>query len=193
MGIWVYKADGTLQCGQGQEISLEEMRKELATFIGERNILAGEKRTKPGMIIDLCGAPTGKVNAYEITAEGLFLLFRGIVGPMGFEIWKWPAAETAQSTETAQSARSLLDNTVPWPWAALFAGKDADETAQKKAVLNIISSLSDVGANPTTIVELLGRPVRFYTTGDALTMDYRPERVNIEQSSSHHIVRIWFG
>ena len=160
------------------------MRKELAKVIGDKNILASEKRTKPGMIIDLCGAPTGKVNAYEITPEGLFLLFHGIVGPMGFEVWRWP---------TAVKARSLSDNPVPWPWAALFAGKEADEGAQKNAVLNIISSLTNVGANPTTIVELLGRPVRFYTTGDGLTMDYRPERVNIEQSPSHHIVKIWFG
>jgi hypothetical protein len=48
-------------------------------------------------------------------------------------------------------------------------------------------------ATPTTIEELIGRPSRYYTTGDVLTDDLIPERVNIEVNNDREIVRIWFG
>lgn len=49
------------------------------------------------------------------------------------------------------------------------------------------------GATPNTIEELIGRPSRYYTTGDVLTQDFVPERVNIEVNSNRQVVRIWFG
>jgi hypothetical protein len=48
-------------------------------------------------------------------------------------------------------------------------------------------------ATPTIIEELIGRPSRYYTTGDALTDDLIPERVNIEVNNNREIVRVWFG
>jgi len=46
---------------------------------------------------------------------------------------------------------------------------------------------------PTTVRELIGRPLRVYQRGDAITMDHRPERVNVETDDSSVIVNIRFG
>ena len=43
------------------------------------------------------------------------------------------------------------------------------------------------------ISTLIGKPSRVYSTGDMLTEDYNPERVNIELSDSGDIVKIWIG
>ena len=43
------------------------------------------------------------------------------------------------------------------------------------------------------ISTIIGKRVRIYSTGDFLTQDHVPERVNIELSSSREIVRIWKG
>ncbi len=43
------------------------MRGELAKIIGEDNILNMEKRSQ--IMIQKCGMPTGRMNAYEITEE----------------------------------------------------------------------------------------------------------------------------
>jgi hypothetical protein len=188
--IWVYKADGTLQCGMGQEISLDQMRTELETLIGKNNVSASEKRTLPGFIIDLCGAPTGKVNAYKITAEGLYVLFHGFVGSAGFRVWTWPDAITGSAKPAATQSGG---DAHPWPWSALFAKSETDEGRNRTALTNLLASLTEVNANPTTLREIIGRPVRVYKTGDALTKDFRPERVNIEVSEAHQIARIWFG
>jgi hypothetical protein len=39
----------------------------------------------------------------------------------------------------------------------------------------------------------LPAPVRSYTTGDALTMDFNPARLNIESDPGGTIVRVWCG
>lgn len=81
--IWVCKFDGTIQCDEdSKEITLEEMHEQLAMIIGEENILGMEKRSVP--MIDLCGMPTGSMNAYQITKQGEFLLEHGFVGRQGF-------------------------------------------------------------------------------------------------------------
>lgn len=59
------------------------MRKQLALLTGENNILNMRKSSRP--MIQLCGAPTGRVNSYEITETRRLLLSRGFVGPQGFE------------------------------------------------------------------------------------------------------------
>ena len=41
--------------------------------------------------------------------------------------------------------------------------------------------------------ELEGRPLRVYHTGDMLTMDFRPNRVNVELGPDELIVKVWFG
>jgi len=53
--------------------------------------------------------------------------------------------------------------------------------------------MTKVGQNPTTLAGIIGRPIRCYVTGDLLTEDYRPERVNIEHNKQGIIVSIWFG
>jgi hypothetical protein len=156
--VWVCKFDGTIQCDpDSKEITLEEMRKQLATIIGEKNIRAMEKRSRP--MPELCGLPTGNTNAYEITEEGAFILEHGFVGPMGFT--RCPA----------QGAQGL--------------------DAQKPNIAQIIGTLTS--GNPTTIKELVGHPLRAYKTGDPLTDDWRPERVNIETDDGGVIVQVWFG
>ncbi|HEY9404302.1 MAG TPA: I78 family peptidase inhibitor [Pyrinomonadaceae bacterium] len=153
--VWVCKFDGTIQCDEdSKEITLEEMRKQLATLIGENNILNMEKRSQ--IMVQLCGMPTGSTNAYEITAEGWFILDRGIMGRQGFE---------------------------PCP-PATARGAEAN-------IGQIIGKLTS--GNPTTIKELVGHPLRVYKTGDPLTMDWRPDRVNIETNDNGVIVEVWFG
>ena len=67
--VRVFRYDGSLQCGMGQAVSLDEMAKELtAVNIG---VLSGEKKVVPGFIITLCGAPTGIANVYEIAKGDL--------------------------------------------------------------------------------------------------------------------------
>jgi hypothetical protein len=39
----------------------------------------------------------------------------------------------------------------------------------------------------------MNKPSRVYTTGDTLTEDYNPNRVNIELDKSGNIVGIWLG
>ena len=154
--VWVCKFDGTIQCDpDSKEITLEEMRKELAMFIGEDNILGMEKRSVP--MVQLCGMPTGSVNAYEITEKGESLLENGFFGRRGFN---------------------------PCPTVAAL---NADVN-----VGQLIGMLTS--RNPTTIKELVGRSLRVYKTGDPLTMDWRPERVNIETNPDNGvIVQVWFG
>ena len=40
---------------------------------------------------------------------------------------------------------------------------------------------------------LIGKPSRVYKTGDSLTKDFIPDRVNIELNKSGEIVKIWMG
>lgn len=43
------------------------------------------------------------------------------------------------------------------------------------------------------IETIIGKEARVYKTGDALTEDFRPERVNIELSANNEIIQIWMG
>lgn len=43
------------------------------------------------------------------------------------------------------------------------------------------------------IETIIGKQARVYKTGDALTQDFRPERVNIELSENNEITQIWMG
>jgi hypothetical protein len=156
--IWVCKPDGTIQCDEdSKEITLEEMREELASIIGDKNILGMKKTSRP--MIQLCGVPTGKMNAYEITEQGALILERGFVGPRGFN--------------------------------RCSAEGDKESEPSEANVGQIIGSLTC--HNPTTVKELAGHPLRVYKTGDALTKDWRPDRVNIEIDSKGIIVSVWFG
>ena len=58
--------------------------------------------------------------------------------------------------------------------------------------LQLSPSKQQTGKN-TPISALLNRPVRVYTTGEALTREYIADRVNIELDKAGNIVKIWFG
>jgi hypothetical protein len=65
----VYKYDGTLQCGMGEEIPLEAMAEELAKAGVE--VLASRKGTDGLAHIAVCGASTGALNVFTIRRERL--------------------------------------------------------------------------------------------------------------------------
>ncbi|MCP5239095.1 MAG: hypothetical protein H6949_04660 [Zoogloeaceae bacterium] len=125
----------------------------LAKIIGDGNIVGMEKRAHP--MIELCGMPTGSMNAYEITEDGWYILNHGIVGRQGFSLCP---------TDTA-------DNEVN--------------------IGHIISAFTS--GNPIMIKELTGHPLRVYKTGDVITKDWRPDRVNFEINNKGIIVNVWFG
>jgi hypothetical protein len=76
-GIWVfdesniqvYRYDGTLQCGMGHEISLENMVTELEA--AGVHVLTSRKDTDGLMHISVCGASTGAINVYLIDRGSL--------------------------------------------------------------------------------------------------------------------------
>ncbi|MDQ0391800.1 hypothetical protein [Labrys monachus] len=184
--VWVYKEDGTMQCGMGNEISLEEMRGSLTEIVGSSSIISEEKRMLPLLRPALCGTPTGAVNAYELTEDGAYILFKGFVGPRGFKLWVWPAPSDGR--------KSLVeDRPVPWPFPWSHSSSDIDVEGLRANFANFISSLTQVGSQPTQILDLQGRRCRYYKQGDSLTMDFIPSRVNIEHDDANMITRIWFG
>lgn len=67
--VQIYKYDGTLQCGMGGEIPLEEMAKELAT--AGIDVITSRKDTDGLAHISVCGASTGAINVYVIDREAL--------------------------------------------------------------------------------------------------------------------------
>ena len=162
---WVCKADGTIQCQGDPEIPLDVMRAQLAAIIGEREILQAEKRSH--IVPDVCGFPTGRMNAYQFTEHGYWLLTHGFVGPMGFTL--------CDSQGAAPAAR----------------GEGRAETVLVDALR--VTRLTSVGSMPTLIRELIGRPLRVYKAGDPLTQDFIQERVNIQVDESRRIADIWFG
>ena len=76
--VKVFKPDGTLQCGMGSKISLEAMEKELKGIkvFSKSNINDGLMR------IQVCGAPTGQSNVYEINRSDLEKALKA-----GFKEW----------------------------------------------------------------------------------------------------------
>lgn len=65
--ILVYKYDGSKQCGEGQELSLDAMSKQLRGV----QILSMSKKHDGMMRIQVCGTPTGHANVYEISDKEL--------------------------------------------------------------------------------------------------------------------------
>lgn len=60
--VFVYKPDGSLQCGQGKAISVETMAKELESI----KVVSMRKDTDGMLRPTVCGAATGQINVYEI-------------------------------------------------------------------------------------------------------------------------------
>lgn len=76
--VRVYKPDGSLQCGQGAKIDLNEMKKDLQDI----PVFSAENRHDGLMRIQLCGHPTGTCNVYEISADALDKATK-----LGFKKW----------------------------------------------------------------------------------------------------------
>ena len=76
--IKVFKADGSLQCGMGKKISLDEMQKELKGI----QVFNKYNQNDGLMRIQVCGSPTGDANIYEINQEDLEKALK-----LGFKQW----------------------------------------------------------------------------------------------------------
>lgn len=76
--VKVYKADGSLQCGQGKTIPLAEMQKDL----GGLKVHSSFNKNDGMMRIQVCGSPTGNCNVYEIDRKNLEAALK-----KGFKEW----------------------------------------------------------------------------------------------------------
>ena len=65
--VFVYKADGSRQCGMGTIIPIETMAEELKGI----KVYSQAKKSDGFMHAMVCGGPTGQVNAYEILKSDL--------------------------------------------------------------------------------------------------------------------------
>lgn len=75
---FVYKADGSLQCGQGEKADIASMRKEL----GNIEVYSSENKHDGMMRIQVCGAPTGNSHVFEINKSDLEAALK-----LGFKKW----------------------------------------------------------------------------------------------------------
>lgn len=78
--ILVFKYDGSKQCGEGQEITMDAMSRQLRDI----KILSMSKKHDGMMRIQVCGAPTGHANVYEISEKDL-----SKARSYGFQPWKF--------------------------------------------------------------------------------------------------------
>lgn len=78
--VYVYKNDGSLQCGMGQSIPLSEMSQEL----GEIKVYSSSNKHDGMMHIQVCGSSTGRINVFEIAESDLKLALS-----RGFKTWQF--------------------------------------------------------------------------------------------------------
>jgi hypothetical protein len=76
--VKVYKADGSLQCGQGKAIKPDDMAKDLKDI----KVFSSYNKNDGMMRIQLCGSPTGNCNVYEISRADLDAALK-----LGFKEW----------------------------------------------------------------------------------------------------------
>ena len=76
--IFVYKLDGSLQCEQGTKIPTEVMKKDL----GDIQVFSSDNKHDGMMRIQVCGAPTGFCNVYEIDQKDFDKAVK-----LGFKKW----------------------------------------------------------------------------------------------------------
>ncbi len=65
--VKVFKLDGSLQCSRGKKITLSEMQNELKDI----KVYSSFSENDGMMRIQLCGAPTGNGNIFEIDRSNL--------------------------------------------------------------------------------------------------------------------------
>ena len=76
--VYVYKADGSLQCGMGQKMDPSEMKKQL----GAIETFSAENKHDGLMRVQMCGQPTGSCNVFQIRAVDLDQALK-----LGFKKW----------------------------------------------------------------------------------------------------------
>lgn len=76
--VRVFKADGSLQCGQGEAIPLDVMQTQLKTIKVHRAYNKNDGLMRPQM----CGMATGNANVYEIDRKDLAEALKA-----GFKEW----------------------------------------------------------------------------------------------------------
>jgi hypothetical protein len=191
MNSWVYKGDGSVQCSPTPGQSLADAKAALVKIIGAANVVGdGEKRIPPGLRSALCGLPTGRVNAFEITPKGVTLLFTGIVGPGGWMMWRDQWNGGSGSSPDTDPARGIEAKGPDVP-LSLALTPQAGSTASTPAHLAMTQRLS-IADKPGTIKEMIGHRLRVIGPGDAVTMDYMPSRVNMIIDENHVIQDIGF-
>lgn len=164
--VWVIKDDGTRQCDdRNQGTPLDVMQKELEA-LGAK-VLHSEKRQDCRAINRVCGAPTGRVNAFEISERDWKTIEGSFVGPNGFRIW---------NCDGNKEAVIAMGGEVPWP------------------LLHRLAASMNAYSQPVLVRELIGRESRYYEDGSLITQDFRPDRVNfVTEKSSNVIKEIWYG
>jgi hypothetical protein len=78
--IFVYKYDGSLQCGMGKPVTVEAMAKELHGI----PLKSSSKKTDGLMHIQVCGSITGRANVFEIPVK-----FQKTAESRGFKKWNF--------------------------------------------------------------------------------------------------------
>jgi len=78
--VKVYKPDGSLQCGQGKAIPVADMQKDLKDIA----VFSSFNKNDGMMRIQVCGAPTGNSNVYEIDRKNLEAAVK-----LGFKEWTY--------------------------------------------------------------------------------------------------------
>ncbi len=162
--VIVYKADGTLQCTDLAAIPLDQHAAELKE-LGASKIFGQGNVHGPLFVTSLCGAPTGRVNAFAISHDDWERVSSGIVGLRGFRLWSGAPLPDLQMDQSCK----------------IVPARSASPASPQVATM------------PTLIRELIGRPCRCYREGDGLSQDFIPERVNIEHNAEGRINDIWFG
>ncbi|MGV8839595.1 MAG: hypothetical protein ACWA6X_04755 [Bauldia sp.] len=90
--VWVFRFDGTIQCSDVPEVTLDEDRAFLERL--GPDVITAEKRSS--VLPAVCGAPTGRANVFEISAQDWVELEMSIVGPMGFALWPFDDRRTVE-------------------------------------------------------------------------------------------------
>jgi hypothetical protein len=76
--VFVYKPDGSEQCGMGEKLDLNQMKKQLEKI----HVFSQESKHDGMMRIQVCGQPTGQCNVYEIASADLDQALK-----LGFKKW----------------------------------------------------------------------------------------------------------
>jgi hypothetical protein len=107
--VYVYKYDGSVQCGGMEPISLDAMGKEL-TDAGVK-VISQRKGTDGLMHSFVCGATTGAINVYEIDSADLQK-----ARDRNFSVLQASGPTSHSRTPTASAMRMQAADGLPVPW-----------------------------------------------------------------------------